>query len=258
MAGGNMGYAGGGVRRVLGLGLGLGLVLVCGVAGCAGTPDGEGGAADVSGGADAAGAQAGAAGTSVEGVASVGGERVFVPGPWVRVYSVRDADSKRVRERERRSASEVGADGRWQVRFERAPVGTEQWTLERTLTMTRTADGVAMVRLDDAAREMVYAFEPSLVLAPGVVAGKTEARATTTQGGDVGEAIATVVALAMEDGMPRVRTTLTLVQGRTRVERVSELTLGMNGSVRERNERSVRWGRIRVDHADEVLEEVGE
>jgi hypothetical protein len=176
----------------------------------------------------------------------------------VRLYSVREADSQRVLEQERRTASEVGADGRWQVRFERTPIGRTDWTLERTLTMTRTEGGVAMVKLEDATRDMVYEFEPSLVLAPGVVAGQSEAKAKTTQAGEAGEASATITPLAAADGTVRVRTTLTMVQGRTRVERVSELTLGERGSVRERNERTVRWAGFRVDHADEVLEEVGE
>lgn len=227
----------------------VGIWAVVALTACGGTPrGGEGASAGDGGAADVAGAE----------IAPVDGSRVFVAGPWVRLYSVREADSQRVLEHERRTASEVGADGRWQVRFERTPIGRTDWTLERTLTMARTSEGVAMVKLEDATRDMVYEFEPSLVLAPGVVAGQSEAKAKTTQGGDVGEASATITQLATADGMVCVRTTLTLVQGRTRVERVSELTLGELGSVRERNERTVRWGPIRVDHADEVLEEVGE
>lgn len=188
------------------------------------------------------------------------GDRVFVPGPWTRVYNVRKAGSERVLEQERRTASEVGADGRWQVRFERTPYGRTDWTLERTLTMTRTEDGIALVKFEDAGRGMAFDFEPALVLAPSVVNGQSSDSTKTMQGGDAGEASATITPLNAVDGKPRVRTTLTLtlVQGRTRVERVSELTLGDRGSVREEIERTVRWAGLRVDHADEVLEQVGE
>lgn len=188
----------------------------------------------------------------------IDGTRVFVPGPWTREYRVRKADSDRVLENERRTASEVGADGRWQVRFERTPTGRTDWHLERTLTMTRTGEGVALVKLEDATRGMAFEFEPALVLAPNVVRGASSARSQTRQDDEAGEASATITPLDAVDGKPRVRTTLTMVQGRTRIERASELTLGERGSVRERNERTVRWGPIRVDHADEVLEEVGE
>ncbi len=232
----------------------VGIWALVGLAACGGTQRGEGPSADV-GGVGAVGGVGVVAGTEV---APMDGARVFVPGPWVRTLSVRKASSQRALEQERRTASEVGADGRWTVRFERTPIGRTDWRLERTLTLEKTGDGVALVKLEDATRELVYEFEPSLVLAPTVVAGRYEAKAKATQGGDIGDASATITQIATEDGLARVRTTLTLVQGRTRIDRVSELTLGEHGSVRERNERTVRWGRIRVDHADEVLEEVGE
>jgi hypothetical protein len=191
-------------------------------------------------------------------IGAIDGARVFVPGPWTRMYTVRDAHKAKVTSRERRTASDVGADGRWQVRFERTPMERTDWTIERTLTMTQTGEGIALVTLEDATRGTIYEFEPPLVLAPSMVTGRSEAHARSKQDGDVGEATATITQLSAADGSPRVRTTLTLVDGRTRVERVSELTLGPRGSVRERNTRTVRWGPIRVDHADEVLEEVGE
>lgn len=191
-------------------------------------------------------------------IAAIDGARIFVPGPWTRMYTVRDANKAKVTSRERRSASDVGADGRWQVRFERTPMERTDWTIERTLTMTQTREGIALVMLEDATRGMIYEFEPPLMLAPSMVTGRSEAHATTTQADDLGKATATITQLAAIDGTHRVRTTLTLVQGRTRVERASELTLGAHGSVREQNQRTVRWGPIRVDHADEVLEEVGE
>lgn len=194
----------------------------------------------------------------VASVPPIQGDRVIVPGPWTRVYNVRKAGSERVLEQERRTASEVGADGRWQVRFERTPYGRTDWTLERTLTMTRTEDGIALVKFEDAGRGMAFDFEPALVLAPSVVNGQSSDSTKTMQGGDAGEASATITPLNAVDGKPRVRTTLTLVQGRTRVERVSELTLGDRGSVLEEIERTVRWAGLRVDHAEEVLEQVGE
>lgn len=194
--------------------------------------------------------------------APIDATRVFVPGPWERLLNVHRPGSQRVLEQERRTASPVGPDGRWYVRFERTPYARTHWTLERTLTMTRTADGIALLRFQDATRDLAYDFDPPLLLAPNSILGPSRATAnaiTAREQGkpeEVGEATATITHLAQADGLPRVQTTLTLLHGRSRVERSSELTLGDRGSIRERNERTVRWGPIRVDRSSELLEDV--
>jgi hypothetical protein len=172
---------------------------------------------------------------------------------------------------ERRTATAPDALGAWTIAIERRESDRDAWTLERTLSLARSSDGlVTLSRLDDASRGTRTVFEPALVLVPAVLSEgrhEHESKATTrdvgddgaAEGGDGGEGDvgkATARAEVLEpaaDGAPRARLVLRLAQGSSIVTRTADLTLGAAGAVGERTQRVVEWNGFAVDRADERL-----